>query len=196
MSKKFICIFSNSLDRHLTEATKFLGKEKIIVIYSDDDSGNNEVGFNLKQGFFLRYANKIIYPQELKVIWFRKPGQWWAFDPHKLTRKEIDIMEYKRGEISRLINEFINYCKQKGVPIICDPLAPLTLDYKLDQILVARKIGFRVPDTLVTDNYKQIENFIMQHGKKVIIKNLGSHPYSKTFERFDPQTFEMNLKIY
>ena len=97
-------------------------------------------------------------------VWYRRPGK---FDlPAELIPKEA---EWLRGECAAAVNGI--YANTDAL-WVSDPHSIRRADLKLLQLRLARQLGFRVPDYIVTNDPEQARLFLDAHPHGVITKGL------------------------
>ncbi len=97
-------------------------------------------------------------------VWYRRPGNLNL--PEELTPKEA---EWLKGEASALINGI--YANTDAL-WVSEPHRIRRADLKLMQLRLARELGFRTPEYLVTNDPDKARSFIGAHPDGVIIKGL------------------------
>ena len=175
MSK--VCIFSNSADTHVDNVIPYLERANFQITkfnadcisdnyYFRYDSLTDEISINIK--------NQKFTPDDFSVIWYRKPDQWWRYTLNPLINKDVDALHYKTKETKQLIQHFISQCREKNIPVICDPINEFRANEKINQLKLAKKLGFIIPKTLISSNRKEIKKFISEN-KSTVIKTLKNH---------------------
>jgi hypothetical protein len=106
----------------------------------------------------------------INVIWNRRPGR--VFDsilnekkPSLATQEYVNNQWYTWLEALQLIPDitWINHPQKND-----------SMENKIQQLLLADKIGFSIPDTLISNNPKEVKNFIESNGGSVVAKALFS----------------------
>lgn len=92
-----------------------------------------------------------------KSIWFRRI---------KTPNFESD---YIHSEIKHLFNNLWEMIEGKWLSI---PKYIYIAENKLFQLVIAKKIGFNIPNTLVTSNRSELKNFFFENKQNIIIKPL------------------------
>ncbi len=113
----------------------------------------------------------------MDVIWLRRglQGQAWSRrfdDPYR------DVID--RDSESALAGCLMT-CFD-GV-WISDPAATIRAGNKLIQLELARTVGLRVPETLVTQSRGEVTDFLDAHGGRVVVKSLRGLPYQTIYTR-------------
>lgn len=111
---------------------------------------------------------------EVGSVWYRRPGNLNL--PEELTPKEA---EWLKGEAAALINGI--YANTDAL-WVSEPHLLRRADLKLLQLRLARELGFRTPEYLVTNDPDKARSFIDAHPAGVIIKGLWK-PMILTEER-------------
>jgi glutathione synthase/RimK-type ligase-like ATP-grasp enzyme len=108
--------------------------------------------------------------KETKVVWNRRPGK--PFDnlstqmkPSKATVKFINNQWYSWLEVLQLIQNVVWFNH---------PHSNDKMESKILQLFLAQKIGFSIPDTLISNDIREIEKFFHLHKKRIIAKALYS----------------------
>lgn len=97
-------------------------------------------------------------------VWYRRPGNFEL--PEELADKE---REWIRQECSALVNGI--YVNTDAL-WVSEPHNIRRADYKLLQLRLARQLGFRVPDYIVTNEPDRARSFLAAHPEGVITKGL------------------------
>lgn len=108
--------------------------------------------------------------QEVRVVWNRRPGK--PFDnlnpqikPSRATIKFINDQWYSWLEALLLIQDVVWFNH---------PHSNDKMESKIRQLYRAQKIGFSIPDTLISNDFRQLEDFFQTHKKRIIAKALYS----------------------
>jgi len=106
--------------------------------------------------------------RDLRVIWLRH------FDPTAVPIPGDDpaVRLFVRSEWEVLIRSLS--CVGAGVRWVNHPEVVHRLD-RLTQLRLARRVGFRIPSTLVSNDPERIAAFVAQLPDKAIVKVLGNH---------------------
>jgi glutathione synthase/RimK-type ligase-like ATP-grasp enzyme len=117
--------------------------------------------------------------EEAKVIWWRRPR----------ALQELDS-RYSDINHQNLINNDCHGSLSGGLQScfsgkwISNPLATETASNKLLQLLVAKRNGFRIPATLVTQSPQNLRLFHEKNNKKIILKPVVGTPGPLLFTQF------------
>lgn len=118
------------------------------------------------EGCFYTHHNKIIPFSSIKSIWYRRPN---PPNPNK---------KIKGGERTFCIKE----CQQTLNGIwhhlncfwVSEPQKIHYAENKITQLIIAKKLGFKIPKTLISNNAEDIRTFYNKCRKNIIIKPIKS----------------------
>lgn len=106
----------------------------------------------------------------IRVIWYRRPGK--PFDdvpenrrPSRATQRFVNDQWYSWLEATQLL---------PGVTWINNPRTNDVMESKIRQLSLAAEIGFRIPETVVSNDSEGVRQMINKHGGKIIAKALYS----------------------
>jgi glutathione synthase/RimK-type ligase-like ATP-grasp enzyme len=116
-----------------------------------------------------------------RVVWNRRPGHPYDGVPREklpsaATRRFVNDQWFTWLEALQLL---------PGVTWINDPRANDAMENKVRQLLKARDAGFRIPDTLVTNDAEAARQLLELHGGHLVAKAL----YSPLIEEDDEDSF-------
>lgn len=103
--------------------------------------------------------------EEVRSVWYRRPNQYTADANLPPIERELIIQESQHGLgglLRSISGEWVNH-----------PEANRTASYKPLQLQVARKMGFSIPRTLITNSPEAFREFYTECNGKVIYKLLG-----------------------
>ncbi|MFZ6873522.1 ATP-grasp domain-containing protein [Undibacterium sp. Di27W] len=165
-----ILILSNPLDVHAAAVhwgLKMLGCDSILWDWSDfpksdaltleiDETGNHK-------------ASMVIAGREctgpFDVIWNRRAGTATPMlDSHP---EDVVIIQRESNEFLKSISSLIGSANSLWVN---SPAAGQQADMKPAQLLAARALGFKIPDTLIGNDFLKVKNFFEKHDGKIIYK--------------------------
>ncbi len=115
--------------------------------------------------------------EQIDGIWFRnKPQNSFITTLNQGKRK--DITNYLSSEMSAVYSGF----ETEELPINILGESGLADINKISVLKVASKIGFKIPETLITNNKKMLQDFALQHPKIIVkpLMNPLSHSNGKT----------------
>ena len=159
MAPKYVVISAGG-DGHLPFVQKHLDKPFTII-----DPGKIIRGTPLSYrftdtGFEPFYDNLSL--ADTVAVWYRKPEL--ALPAAEEYRKGYD--EFTRHAMSLFMRQLYGLLPE--AQWISDYYAILRASDKLRQLSVARRLGFRVPDTLVTSNAIEAEAFVRSHEETIV----------------------------
>ena len=120
-------------------------------------------------------ANKMVDLAVVTNVWYRRP------EPPTLTISNEAQREFAIGEYEEFLNNLWFILRDRFW--VNDFLALVRARPKLPQLDVASSLGFKVPQTCVTNNPKVFREFYEQH-RQLIYKTLR-RPYIGTRERIE-----------
>lgn len=118
---------------------------------------------------------KLIFEGEssFKSVWFRR------------TKLPI-ITTQSPSNFIYLLNEYENLLKNLFCTIdakwLSDPFSIYQAENKLYQLKVAKKIGFKIPNTLITNSKEELKSFYSNNSKNLIIKPLSQSKFENNNE--------------
>jgi glutathione synthase/RimK-type ligase-like ATP-grasp enzyme len=104
--------------------------------------------------------------QQLKSIWYRRPGNFSISNALKLEE-----VEWLKQECNHLFNAV--WTNLHDILWVSKPENIRKASMKLFQLRVASQLGFRIPNSIVTNDIKRAESFIKSNNK-VVVKVLTS----------------------
>jgi glutathione synthase/RimK-type ligase-like ATP-grasp enzyme len=129
------------------------------------------ITFDASQGGYdasIRVGTGELKISEVRAVWYRKPNE---FDlPAGLTPEED---AWIRQECSHFIR---GVWTQGNATWVSDPTAIRQASLKLYQLRVACDLGFKIPDTIVTNDVSAARSFLGAHRHGVVAKALAA-PY-------------------
>ncbi len=169
-----ILILSNPSDQTTNEVIKWLNyfEAKWIRLDYTEKVTVESVRMNSyeKAYFQLRLENgKCIDSRKITAYWYRRSDFQLGYD---LSLHSI-VEDGLRNSLSGHMSKELNYLRL-GIHALLQEL-PNISDYrtanlnKIDVLMMAKKVGLRIPDTLITDQRAVVRNF-EKHGKGIISK--------------------------
>lgn len=111
-------------------------------------------------------SGKQIDSHALKSTWLRKSAPF-CFKSDDLIPQE---KAFANEQCEHLLHGFLN---SLNCYYISHPKKLRAAQWKIEQLSRAKKLGFRVPDSLITNEPTQIEKFYIKHQHKIITKALS-----------------------
>lgn len=130
------------------------GRTKIRIEHSHDASM-----------FSVESEHGIVTSDEVKSVWYRRPNQYNLAikDPEQRKFAERELRAVLEGMWQILDNAYW----------ISSPASLMRARDKILQLKLARKIGFSIPKTIITNKSADVIGFYEQH-KKIVFKTIGS----------------------
>lgn len=113
-------------------------------------------------------SNKSFSLDQITSVWYRKPEPT-NLGHLKITDATLDYIEAEFNEILMGI-----YALLTDKLWINDPFKTRIAQRKLLQLQIAKKVGFRTPDTLVSNNEAVVLGFAKEHDWDIALKSLGA----------------------
>ncbi|MYM30835.1 hypothetical protein GTP58_21090 [Duganella sp. CY15W] len=99
------------------------------------------------------------------VIWVRRKGM-----PQARKGAHPDDLEAIKSESEDYLQSILPTLAHGKTAWINDQASDLRAGNKIEQLVVAKKIGFKIPETLIGNDYNEIREFFRKHNKNVIVK--------------------------
>lgn len=106
-------------------------------------------------------------PEDISNIWYRRPERL----KHEIYSNSHEGKFILDEWSESLESFFIQIPLEKWMN---HPSMNVAASHKLDQLRVASKLGFTVPESLVTQNPNQLKSFFFKHKSKIITKPLSA----------------------
>ncbi|MCL4786158.1 MAG: hypothetical protein KJ070_05095 [Verrucomicrobia bacterium] len=168
-----ILIISTKADAHIEPVTTHLDAAGMlwVRINTEDIARNLELTVEPASGqgkLRVRDSGREIDLQTVQAVWYRKPE---AID---VSHFELDqgALDYVESELREILDNL--YSLLSHVPWINNPLKTKLAHRKMLQLRVARKVGFKTPPTLVTNDPTAAIRFAEELKSDLAIKSLGA----------------------
>jgi glutathione synthase/RimK-type ligase-like ATP-grasp enzyme len=168
-----ILIISTKTDAHIEPVTRHLDAAGMpwVRINTEDIARNLELTIEPASGqgkLHVRDSGREIDLQTVQAVWYRKP------EPVDVSHFEITYgaLEYVESELREILDNL--YAMLSHVPWINNPLKTKLAHRKMLQLRVARKVGFKTPPTLVTNDPTAAIRFADEVNSDLAIKSLGA----------------------
>jgi glutathione synthase/RimK-type ligase-like ATP-grasp enzyme len=163
-----VLVLTNSLDATANYLVPILETVGIDVVRFDTDDLVQRLMGSYQSGEASLYWNKRkITPSDIRHIWYRRPD--------RLTSQLFgDTPEgnYARLEWTEFVECFLAHIPQSKW--MNHPARNVAASRKLQQLTLASKIGFAIPDTLVTQDPQELRDFFDQHEGQLIVKPMST----------------------
>lgn len=163
-----------------------LGHEPVLWYWNEfpkNDSAGLRIGAQQRPEFKLTLSNAL-HTESFDVIWVRRRGTPMPMpDGHP---DDTPIVISESGKYFENLLPYLGHTATRWINRL--DLTPYSLS-KAHQLIVARNLGFRIPDTLVGNDPQQVREFFAQHRGQIIHKPFtqvqwenedGSHTIGKT----------------
>lgn len=161
-------------DSHADAVGKYLKNQDVrfVRLNSDEYDSNNEISFNLnnKKKFQVYSHGSLIKTGDIISVWYRKP-EYSVFKKRSLSEQLIDQFELKQKLV--LFNSYATHLAKQNKFCLNRRTDDRAASDKQFQLITAKKMGFKVPDTLITSSDASIRDFITLHNNTSIIKSIG-----------------------
>ena len=163
-----LLILTNSKDETADYLTKRLEVEGVCCLRFDTDHSLSEMRFIYENGSpVLQLDRKPYQPSCFTNVWYRRP-----------ERLQVDLLDgtperrFVYGEWVEALEGFFGHIPHEKW--MNHPSRNVGASHKIEQLTTARAHGFRVPDTLVTQDERKLRAFFSKHFGRVIVKPLAS----------------------
>lgn len=171
--KKIIVIVSYRTDKHATYVKQKLEKlgETVFLLnfgeYPDSFRSSVKYSSNKPEAINFRMGKKLIYGNQIKSVWWRRPLGCFGEENSNLMEKYVrsEAETYTRSLPLLLTHAFW----------VSDADATRIANRKPYQLVVARTAGFKVPASLIGNSAKDVLCFLNKmNGRAVIMKAVNS----------------------
>lgn len=168
-----ILIISTKADAHIEPVTSHLDAAGMpwARINTEDIARNLELNIepaNGKGKLFIRDSGLEVDLQNVRAVWYRKP------EAICVSHFELDqgALDYVESEFREILDNL--YGLLGDIPWINHPLKTKLAHRKMLQLRVAKKVGFTIPPTLVTNDPVAALHFADGFNSDLAIKSLGA----------------------
>jgi glutathione synthase/RimK-type ligase-like ATP-grasp enzyme len=153
-------------DLHALAVRRELSKMGCCVhLLACDDLRSHQLSFDFREEPHLRIADQRVDVVDISTIWWRRPSLNQQLPESVFNDDQIDFIN---KNCTSTLRSFLN--ASFSGKWVSSPEATDRAGDKLHQLKVARRQGFRVPDTLVSNDPKAVREFYQRHEGKIIIK--------------------------
>jgi hypothetical protein len=152
-----ILIFSSSIDKPTTDpvTTSLQHRGYTVINYEADKVASGEASLAITvngDGTHIRYNGEPLHLNKIVAAWYRRPNLFGpvALGADRAARSSIDL---ERRASAQLIEDEIPTNRWLNSPGV---LKHQEADHKLSQLSLARKVGFRIPRTVVSNEWPTI----------------------------------------
>jgi glutathione synthase/RimK-type ligase-like ATP-grasp enzyme len=161
-----ILIVSNTNDLHaLAVRRELLSMGCCAHLLACDELRSHQFSFEFSREPYLRIASQRVDVADISTIWWRRPSLNQRLPEGAFDDDQIDFIN---KNCASTLRSFLN--ASFSGEWVSSPEATDRAGDKLHQLRVARQQGFRVPDTLVSNDPKTVREFHQRHHGNIIIK--------------------------
>lgn len=171
---KVVLIISHSADLHVDELEKLLTArdQNFFRLNLDNFPRDYDIAFKVSQtgGFDYQITripdNRVVNNTDIKSVWVRKKA------PFSFVSDDLQAQEKKfaEQECEFLLNGFLY---SLDCYWISHPKDLRASQWKVEQLARAKRFGFRVPESLLSNNPEEVLKFYHTHNQKIITKPLS-----------------------
>lgn len=176
---KNIVVLTNSHDVHADNVIKQVPIFRFCVIRLDSDKygENHTISFDPNKGYTIHWQNRRIKETDIHSIWYRKPSSSISTKDSKIKNQFKKISRlYQASEVYETYKQFMFGILNCNILVVSHLRNLFEADHKLNQIRVAKEIGFQIPDSLLSSDVDEIKAFYNKH-KSLITKPLVANSY-------------------
>lgn len=164
--RKTVLIVSSTNDLHaLAVQRELMWAGCSVHFLACDQLRENQLSFDFSREPSIRLDSQPVDVNGISTIWWRRPSLNQRVPESALNDEQIDFIN--RNCASTLRSFLIASFSGKWVS---SPEATDRAGDKLHQLRVARELGFRVPDTLLSNDPQTVREFHQRHHGNIIIK--------------------------
>jgi len=147
--KVILCFTSKNGDIHTKNVFSVLEKD-FNLINLDTEQFGVEWGVALdtshpENSAIIRNGN-VIYARDIQSVWWRKPS------PVNIKYMNNELASFVYRESNDLIYGFLFSLEEMGIKVLNHPLSNYFASMKPRQLILAKEIGFFIPDSTLTNN--------------------------------------------
>jgi len=174
-----ILAISEENDAHIPYVQQYFNQPFIVISPGDIPRGSELTFAWGKQGATIKYAGQIL--SGIDAVWYRKPTRIRELD----LSLQDKYREYSLSGIERLFSA-LKVSFQDAL-WISDYYAIQRAENKPLQQIVARELGFNIPDTLMTSSAAAVRRFREKHDS-IVVKPLSLMPLTPDGQTTFPTT--------
>lgn len=151
--------------------SKYLKRDDFFILNLSKIHSNYSISLNHNECYFEikdENTNKLVASNQLKTIWLVSEKEVFA----EGFENNNELASFFRNEYSMLLNGIISCAEELKIKVINPPHKIFFAGDKTRQMLVAKKVGFKLPNQIITN---RISKFIAQTwSKKSVSKPIHS----------------------
>jgi glutathione synthase/RimK-type ligase-like ATP-grasp enzyme len=184
-----------------------LGSEAQVWYWEDFpcfDRASLSIGAEGRVMFTLRQGERVV-DGPFDAVWLRRYGEVTP-----MAESHPDDLDLIQLECRKFLQNTIPYLGHAQTRWVNEFYAEERAELKAIQLMSAVEVGFTIPETLVSNDFREIKEFFQRHNKRVIYKGFHQKAWenpngSRTFMRTalidealfgDPFAFEAAAAIY
>ncbi len=150
------------LECHILESDRLAGAESLSLSLGNGRPHTTKI---------LTSDEKMVQLSTVGLIWWRRPKALQQLDSSTLDGHQM-------GLINNDCAASLTGCLQVSFSgkWISSPRATEFASNKINQLAAAKLAGFRIPDTLISQNPKEVLEFYSQHDRQIIVKPVAGTP--------------------
>lgn len=128
---------------------------------------------------FIDSEGKTILPSQVDVVWWRRYKVPQQLSASSLSEDQISIIN--NDSFATLVGSLEVHFRGTWIS------APRATDFasnKINQLDAAKRCGFRIPDTLITQSPDEVRSFYQKHLGRVVFKPVAGTPGPLIFTQF------------
>lgn len=146
--------------------------------FNTEDFASYESNISLidKSKSFIKSANKYLNFDSINSVWYRRP-KLNTFDDNSFS---IENKQFIQREVNSFLFSIWAILDKKRW--INNPFYLYKAERKAYQLLVAQKVKFNIPETIITNSFEEFNKFILNNENKVIVKPISHGGYGTNNE--------------
>ncbi len=168
-----VLVISSKHDSHINLVASHFEKKGIswVRMNTEDFPRNVDLSFNPedKEGFLFIKDSQIKFKiSDIKSVWYRKP------EPFDISHFEVneESKEYLASEFNEVLQGL--YAILHKVKWINHPLKSKLPHRKMLQLSIAKNVGFKIPETIISNNQTEVFQFAESLNWELAIKSIGA----------------------
>ncbi len=162
--KDILIVTNSKSDEHADEIQAMI-PDRVIRLNTDEYLNGSDISFDTETGFALKQGRRIVPLQEIRSVWLRRPEPF--LPPLDVALEE---QAFVLGEMDQL---FFALLYDLDTFWMSHPAAMRSASLKLEQLMRAKRFGFRVPRTIVPTSEGEITQFFDDVSGQVVYKTLS-----------------------
>lgn len=188
-----VLIISNKSDITTDLVIKALQKRGIDYLrFNTEDfplKFNSQISLHKNYSSFISNGKRKLLFDEISSVWYRRPK---ILPLEDINSSEADGKFIQREANSYLLNIWAMLSDKKWIN---NPFSLFKAERKTYQLFIASKIGFTIPETIVTNDIEEVNSFIHFFNNEVIAKPISHGGYGKE-DNFAIFTTDLSDKIF